>query len=213
MSIVRKSPAEVTDGLTSKSDKIRALARADYSRVEIAALLGIRYQHVRKVLLDAGISSGLKEIELEVDQSPVIVEQTSDEREPAKVEFLTGAGFHILGKWSQPQPGEIALDADAPKQPGVYAFVLDEVVVYVGLTQSTLKTRLDQYRRGYEGQRTNVRVKGLISDALAAGRIVQVLVAVPEQLEWNGLPVNTVAGLEMGLIKLLKPAWNILGAA
>jgi hypothetical protein len=29
--------------------------------------------------------------------------------------------------------------------------------------------------------------------------------------EWNGLPVNTAAGLEAGLIELIGPIWNILG--
>ena len=55
----RVSFEDVTAGLATKSDKIRALAKAGYARVEIAALLGIRYQHVRKVLLDAGITGGL----------------------------------------------------------------------------------------------------------------------------------------------------------
>ena len=38
------------------------------------------------------------------------------------------------------------MDAKALTVPGIYAFVVDDVVVYVGLTQSGLKTRFDQYR-------------------------------------------------------------------
>lgn len=50
-----RQPAEqVVVGLTTKSDKIRALFRAGYSRSEIARSLGIRYQHVRGVLVQAG---------------------------------------------------------------------------------------------------------------------------------------------------------------
>ncbi|MCY4114116.1 MAG: AbrB/MazE/SpoVT family DNA-binding domain-containing protein [Chloroflexi bacterium] len=50
-----RQPAEqVVVGLTTKSDKIRALFRAGYSRSEIAQSLGIRYQHVRNVLVQAG---------------------------------------------------------------------------------------------------------------------------------------------------------------
>ena len=50
-----RQPAEqVVMGLTTKSDKIRALFRAGYSRSEIARSLGIRYQHVRNVLVQAG---------------------------------------------------------------------------------------------------------------------------------------------------------------
>ena len=61
--------------LKTKSDKIRTLAKAGYSRTEISDLLAIRYQHVRKVLLDAGIPHGLR-IQTEVLQPPIPVEVT-----------------------------------------------------------------------------------------------------------------------------------------
>jgi hypothetical protein len=153
---------DITAGLATKSDKIRALAKAGYARAEIAALLGIRYQHVRKVLLDAGITGGLKNVKLEVEHEPVEVE-LSDDTEPVSAEILLKAGFKLLGNWTQPAPGEILLSAKAPNDPGVYAFVLEGVIVYVGLTQTGLRTRLDHYRRGHERQRTSRRVKGLIS--------------------------------------------------
>jgi antitoxin component of MazEF toxin-antitoxin module len=41
-----------TAAFKTKSDKIRALARAGYTRQQIADFLGIRYQHVRNVLVD-----------------------------------------------------------------------------------------------------------------------------------------------------------------
>jgi bifunctional DNA-binding transcriptional regulator/antitoxin component of YhaV-PrlF toxin-antitoxin module len=41
--------AGVVAGLKTKSDKIRALTAAGYSRTEIADFLHIRYQHVRNV--------------------------------------------------------------------------------------------------------------------------------------------------------------------
>jgi len=114
-----------------------------------------------------------------------------------------------------PEPSEpvsaIKLDAKAPAEPGVYAFVVDDGVAYVGLTQSGLQIRLDQYRRGHQRQRTSARVNRLTGKTLAGGKRVKVLVATPEPLEWHGLPVNTAAGLEAGLIQQLRPAWNILG--
>jgi hypothetical protein len=208
----RASFAEVTSGLATKSEKIRALAKSGYSRVEIAALLDIRYQHVRKVLLDSGILTGLKSVKLEIERSPVVVELSDEDNEPVNADFLIHAGFSLLGKWTQPSAGEILLSAKAPNDPGVYAFILEGVIVYVGLTQTGLRTRLDHYRRGHERQRTSKRVKQLIADALSEEKRVEVLIAIPPALDWNGLPINTAAGLEMGLIKLLKPAWNILGA-
>ena len=42
---------EVIRGLTTTSDKIRALAEAGYERADIARYLGKRYQHVRNVLM------------------------------------------------------------------------------------------------------------------------------------------------------------------
>jgi AbrB family looped-hinge helix DNA binding protein len=53
---------ELTKGLATKSAKIRALSEAGYSRGDIAKFLGIRYQHVRNVLVQAaGKAPGLAE--------------------------------------------------------------------------------------------------------------------------------------------------------
>jgi AbrB family looped-hinge helix DNA binding protein len=49
--VIQKMEAQ-TVGLPTKSAKIRALGRAGCSRREIADFLGIRYQHVRNVLVD-----------------------------------------------------------------------------------------------------------------------------------------------------------------
>jgi AbrB family looped-hinge helix DNA binding protein len=43
----------LTKGLVTKSDKIRALSEGGYSRGDIAKFLGIRYQHVRNVLVQS----------------------------------------------------------------------------------------------------------------------------------------------------------------
>ena len=51
---VQQPPMQVVAGLTTKSDKIRALYREGYSRSEIRRFLGIRYQHVRNVLVRDG---------------------------------------------------------------------------------------------------------------------------------------------------------------
>lgn len=48
---------ELTKGLATKSDKIRALGEAGYSRGDIARFLGIRYQHVRNVLVQSSRKS------------------------------------------------------------------------------------------------------------------------------------------------------------
>ncbi|MBX4967440.1 GIY-YIG nuclease family protein [Rhizobium binae] len=210
----RQSFEDVTAGLETKSDKIRALARAGYLRTEISSLLAIRYQHVRKVLADAGISEGLKK-EVQLEREPVSIQVEEDAATttvaPTSWEVLLRAGFCFLGEWTPGEDESFRLDAAAPTDGGVYSFVVDDVVMYVGLTQRGLRQRLDGYRRGHERQRTNARVKALILEALSAGKRVKVLIASPEEGSWNGLPVNMSAGLEAGLITKVQPAWNILG--
>jgi hypothetical protein len=55
-----------------------------------------------------------------------------------------------------------------------------------------------------------VRINDPIASTPAAAKRVKVLVATPEPSEWNGLPVNTAAGLEAGLIERIGPIWNIM---
>ncbi len=147
---MRPPSAEITSGLTTVADKIRALAHADYDRTEISKILGIRYQLVRNVMLRSGLPGGLRR-KVEAGREPVEIDAAP--REDTSWKVLIDAGFQCIGEWSQDPESLIRLDAKAPAQPGIYAFIVDDVVVYVGLTLSSLKTRFDQYRRGHKGQR------------------------------------------------------------
>lgn len=207
----RPPAAGIINGLTTTADKIRALANAGYDRTEISKILGIRYQHVRNVMLRSGLSGGIRR-EAEAEREPVEVDAAPAPREDTSWNVLTDAGFQLIGEWTQDPESLIRLDAKAPALPGVYAFTVDDNVVYVGLTLSGLKTRFDQYRRGHKGQRTSSRINGRISQTLRDGKKVKVLVATPEPSEWQELPVNMAAGLEVGLIEMIRPAWNIRGA-
>jgi len=73
----RLPASTVVANLGTISDKIRALARAGYLRTEISKFLQIRYQHVRKVLIDAGITEG-KQHEGQFERPPVVVELDSE---------------------------------------------------------------------------------------------------------------------------------------
>src|SRR5215207_293942 len=149
---------EIMRGLRTTSDKIRALFRAGYTRTEIRDLLGIRYQHVRKVLVEAGMDGRLqRQTVTERSLAPPMAEAATGR---APCEALLHAGFQVLGEWTLSGGGAIALTARAPIEPGVYAFVVDDAVAYIGLTQTGLRTRMDHYRRGHERQRTSARVKG-----------------------------------------------------
>ncbi len=65
----------LTEGLATTSAKIRALDAAGYARSEIASFLGIRYQHVRNVLVR----------DLERAAAPATHGDKSTELGPAKV--------------------------------------------------------------------------------------------------------------------------------
>jgi hypothetical protein len=207
----RRSPEEIVRGLQTTADKIRALANAGYDRTEIAKFLNIRYQHVRNVLVRSGLAGGLRR-EVEAEREPVEVDAAPAPREDTSWKVLTDAGFQFLGEWTHDPESLLQLDAKASGAPRVYAFVVDDIVVYVGLTLSGLKIRLDQYRRGHKGQKTSSRINGRISQTLHEGKRVKVLVATPEPTEWQELPVNTAAALEAGLIEMIRPAWNRRGA-
>lgn len=208
----RPGAEHVLEGLDTKSDKIRALGRAGHKRTEISRLLGIRYQHVRKVLLQAGITTGLQN-DVEIEREPLAVHAPAAPTRAISVDALEASGFELAGEWVANPSGGIQMTMPAPTAPGVYVFVVDGTIAYVGLSNSGLRKRMDQYRRGHAGQRTSSRVKALISDALASDHQVQVFIAMPDEQHWNTLPINTAAGLEAGLIQAIRPGWNILGTA
>jgi hypothetical protein len=212
----RETVLDALPTMKSKAQKIRSLARARFLRTEIADLLGIRYQHVRHVLERSGISAG-RTRDVVLDREPVVAEIATEageaEREPAKASYLlSSGGFKRIGEWRLVAGAGFDLSDPAPKEPGVYAFVVDDEIVYVGLTITGLHTRMGHYRRGNENMVTSKRVNGLILEALQAGSKVEVLVAMPRPAEWHSMPVNSAAGLEAGLISHLLPRWNIRGA-
>jgi AbrB family looped-hinge helix DNA binding protein len=51
MHVDRRQMRQLTSGLNSKSEKMRALSRAGYQRADIARFLGTSYQFVRNVLV------------------------------------------------------------------------------------------------------------------------------------------------------------------
>jgi hypothetical protein len=87
------------------------------------------------VLLRSGITGGLRR-QVEAQREPVTVDSASKSRAATSWEVLTSAGFRLLGEWTRDPESALRLDAKAPRVPGVYAFVVDDVVVYVELTKA-----------------------------------------------------------------------------
>lgn len=203
-----KDMPEVVAGLETVSDKIRTLLREGYMRADIARFLGIRYQHVRKVAVDAGIDCGLQVKAVKAPEMRAV----SDAPEETPVDLLLRSGFVLLGNWMITD-GRLRLTHPAPNEPGVYAFVTHGVVRYIGLTKKGFGRRMYHYANPGNSQRTNQRIKEIITGLVSTDVIVSVYLAMPPALSWNGLPVNTAAGLEAGLIELIQPRWNRMGVA
>ncbi|WP_153064545.1 GIY-YIG nuclease family protein [Agrobacterium sp. LAD9] len=203
-----RAMSEVVAGLDTTADKIRALLLEGHLRADVARFLDIRYQHVRKVAVDAGIEQGLQRGIVVVPAAQPVPEV----REETAIEVLVDAGFTLLGTWLVAEAG-IGLSAPAPKDPGVYVFVIDGVIKYVGLTKMGFHRRMYSYSKPGSTQRTSKRINGIIAKHAAAGTIVEIYIAVPPALEWNGLPINTAAGLEAGLIEMIQPEWNKMGVS
>lgn len=210
--MTRRPAFVVIHGLQTTSDKIRALAREGYLRAEIAEFLDIRYQHARKVMIDAGIMDGLSRGgETLATKASAGVDKASIPRPPTPIRVLTDAGFMKLGEWTADERGKIALSVPAPSEPGVYAFVTEGVVRYVGLTRVGFDRRMQNYRIGHVRQRTSHRINAVILDHIGAGTVVEIYLAMPVAMDWNGLPMVTAAGLEAGLIEMIQPPWNMMG--
>lgn len=134
------------------------------------------------------------------------------ERAAQPESVLCDAGFERVGNWVLDKD-TIALQGDIPTAPGVYAHVVDGHVFYIGVASMGLKGRLHFYAKPGPTQRTSIRINGLIRQKLASGHEVWVVAAFPNAGVWNGLPVDTVTGLEAGLIREIRPPWNKRGVS
>ena len=78
------------------------------------------------------------------------------------VEKLQGAGFKPAGEWLADGEGiKLSIRPDKGRAT-VYVFLLDGVVVYIGKTETCLRSRMSGYRNGRGTQRTNIRVRALV---------------------------------------------------
>lgn len=87
---------QVTAGLTTKSDKIRALSRHGVPTAEIARYLDIRYQHARNVLKEAGLHKVAETAKAASREAPVDfawVELDSSGKLVVPADLLAAAGL------------------------------------------------------------------------------------------------------------------------
>jgi hypothetical protein len=184
------------------SDQIRTLWKIGHSKSQIAAQLSVRYQHVQKVLVDAGLHLPIKRSAV-----PAPVARRPDLTKT----LLLRSGFAEIGEWGR-VGDKLVLPAALPDHLGVYAFVIDDIVMYVGVAKMGLRKRIYFYANPGPTQKTSLRLNSLILHLLRSGKTIEVLVAMPGDMLWNGLPVHGSAGLEIGLIKTFYLPWNVQGS-
>ncbi|MFJ5488258.1 GIY-YIG nuclease family protein [Hansschlegelia beijingensis] len=127
-------------------------------------------------------------------------------------------GFADVGAWLA--SGEaIAFELDEAKAAvndvlvdtpnALYAFVQGNSVQYIGKTTQSVRKRFVGYRNPGRSQRTNLRCNAKITQALAAGSEVRVMIFTPiSNLRYGDYEINLAAGLEDSLIKAFDPPWN-----
>lgn len=124
---------------------------------------------------------------------------------------IADGGFAHAGRWDLNAEGVLFFAGNAPKRPGVYIFVQAGTARYVGVASRNLAQRLYMYGRPGVSQRTNIRLNGILRDELANGEIIDVYVASPPDLEWNGWKVSGAEGLEAAIIRGFRLSWNRRG--
>lgn len=191
----------MTDGKTTKSSEIRRLASEGVSTAEIAARMGIRYQHAYNVLNQTTQNKSSRS-----SQAPNKV------KAPLRADQLLQAGFRRISTWIIRDDGSLINSEAFPRDVGVYAFIKGEIVMYIGVATMSLAKRLNFYAKPGISQKTSIRLNKIILEELGNGAKIEILVAMPEDTQWNGLPVHGAAGLELGLIKNYQLPWNVRSA-
>jgi hypothetical protein len=186
--------------MTTKAEQIRSLASEGIPIAEIARRLGIRYQHAYNECRKTRVRSLGSAQAAEVKNKPSLF-----------IAALAQSGFQRGGNWTI-KNGRLSCPGGIPDVPGVYAFALSGIVRYVGVASRSLRHRLRFYANPGISQRTNIRLNALIRECIEAGEHIEVAVASPPSMAWNGLTVLGPEGLEAGLIRDYSLPWNVRGA-
>lgn len=132
-------------------------------------------------------------------------------KEPLRI--IQDMGFEESGYWFL-ENGEISFSLfKFQKETNVlYAFVVDDQVMYIGKSVQTLGKRMYLYKNCEPSQRTNVRNRAAIKACLEKGLSVKIYAFIQKaSMEFKGFPINLAAGLEDNLISALNPDWNKTG--
>jgi hypothetical protein len=131
-------------------------------------------------------------------------------KDPTPASYLLDLGFEATSEWKL-SSGRLALVGATPENPGVYAFVANGYVNYIGVATRRLKNRIKLYANPGKSQATNLRINPLIRECINSGGSVRVLTVCPGTVVWNGIDIDVTSSLELALIRQIQPQWNISG--
>lgn len=146
-----------------------------------------------------------------VDSHQLAVESSVNSQVKDGAQMLRSLGFMEMGSW-EPHQGRIRfnLELSTGNTSVLYAFCINEEVMYLGKTTRSLMQRMQNYQTPGVSQATNIRNNGLIMEAIEAGKTVMILgLEENGELTYRGVEVSLIDGLEPVLIKRLKPSWNM----
>ena len=82
--------------------------------------------------------------------------------------------------------------------------------MYVGKTRRRLYKRMNDYSRGYEGQKTSHRIHMILKEMISNNHNIEIYGLHNEMpLNFGKFKINLPAGLEDNIISTIKPIWNI----
>lgn len=129
---------------------------------------------------------------------------------PKKLDRIKSIGFSLAGRCRLvDQMLVFDLNELAAARNVLYAFVIDDEVMYIGKTVQPLRARMSGYRTPGPTQSTNIRNNRNLCECLACEQRVELFV-LPDNglLHYGGFHVNLAAGLEDSLVRDLAPPWN-----
>jgi len=133
---------------------------------------------------------------------------------------LIDAGFRLSAKLHKNDAGDPVLSSGTPLESGIYLFVVENRIRYVGSAAKSLSRRMNSYARrqklaAHQKQALSTRpVHVELAKVLAGNHDVEIYtcaIAAGERIVWNRLPVSVRLGLEAALIIDIDPPWNRVG--
>jgi|GEM_PF-4921826 len=131
-----------------------------------------------------------------------------------KLSELEAVGLTRVGTLTRGADGKAVMAGTVPAEPGLYLFVVGEDVRFVGSTAGGLAKKMGYYRRMHNEAAAAGPVIAQLKRTLINGDSVSIYtraIGPAERLDWQGLPVSVLRGIEAALIQSLTPAWNRRG--